>query len=72
LVPKVGECVPAAAAPKLEAASVRVPHLLIFRMDDAVLLPASRAQLAAYCDDSERARKLPVAVIGWCTRKPRT
>jgi hypothetical protein len=71
LVPKVGECVPAAAAPKLEAASVRVPHLLIFRMDDAVLLPASRAQLAAYCDHSERA-KLPVAVIGWCTRKPRT
>jgi epoxide hydrolase 4 len=53
LVPKVGESVPAAAAPRLDAASlrVRVPHLLIWGMDDAALLPASRAQLAGYCDD---------------------
>ena len=53
LVPKPGEAVDEAAAIKLDPARfrVRMPHLLIWGMDDRALLPVSRATLADYCDD---------------------
>ncbi len=53
LVPKVGEEIDPSAVPKLEPASLRVrmPHLVIWGMDDKALLPVSRAALADYCDN---------------------
>ena len=30
---------------------VRMPHLVLWGMDDGALLPATRATLADYCDD---------------------
>jgi pimeloyl-ACP methyl ester carboxylesterase len=53
VVPKPGEAVHAASLPKLDPAQLRVrmPHLVIWGMDDRALLPASRATLADYCDD---------------------
>ncbi len=38
---------------KLDPAQLRVrmPHLVIWGMDDRALLPVSRATLADYCDD---------------------
>jgi len=53
LVPAVGETITAAALPKLDPATLRVrmPHLLIWGMEDRALLPVSWAGLAEYCDD---------------------
>ncbi len=53
LVPKEGEVVDASRVMKLDPAQLRVrmPHLVIWGMDDRALLPVSRAALAAYCDD---------------------
>jgi pimeloyl-ACP methyl ester carboxylesterase len=52
VVPRVGETVDMASVPKLDPAQLRVrmPHLLIWGMQDPALLPASRARLADYCD----------------------
>jgi pimeloyl-ACP methyl ester carboxylesterase len=52
-VPKEGEAVDLAAVPKLDPAQLRVrmPHLVIWGMDDRALLPVARATLADYCDD---------------------
>jgi epoxide hydrolase 4 len=53
LVPKPGEAIdPAAATIKLDPAQfrVRMPHLVIWGMDDRALLPVSRAALPDYCD----------------------
>ena len=53
VVPKVGEAVDMAKVPKLDPAQLRVrmPHLLIWGMQDRALLPvSSRATLQDYCD----------------------
>ena len=52
LVPKPGEAVDPTATIKLDPARfrVRMPHLLIWGMDDRALLPVSRAALPEYCD----------------------
>lgn len=53
VVPKPGERVEMSAVPKLDPAQLRVrmPHLVLWGMNDRALLPASRATLADYCDD---------------------
>jgi epoxide hydrolase 4 len=53
LVPKLGEIVAVGALPKLDPASLRVrmPHLLIWGMQDTALLPVSWARLPDYCDE---------------------
>jgi pimeloyl-ACP methyl ester carboxylesterase len=53
LVPRPGETVDPAKVMKLDAAQLRIrmPHLVIWGMDDPALLPVSRATLADYCDD---------------------
>jgi pimeloyl-ACP methyl ester carboxylesterase len=53
VVPKEGETVDPAKVPKLDPAQLRVrmPHLVIWGMDDKALLPVARATLADYCDD---------------------
>jgi pimeloyl-ACP methyl ester carboxylesterase len=53
VVPKEGEAVDLARVPKLDPAQLRVrmPHLVIWGMDDRALLPTTRATLADYCDD---------------------
>jgi pimeloyl-ACP methyl ester carboxylesterase len=53
VVPKPGEKVDPETLPKLDPAQLRVrmPHLVIWGMDDQALLPVTRATLAAYCDD---------------------
>jgi pimeloyl-ACP methyl ester carboxylesterase len=53
VVPRPGEAVDPASLPRLDPAQLRVrmPHLVIWGMDDQALLPASRATLADYCDD---------------------
>ena len=53
VVPKAGEAVDPAKVPKLDPAQLRVrmPHLVIWGMDDRALLPVTRASLADYCDD---------------------
>jgi pimeloyl-ACP methyl ester carboxylesterase len=53
VVPKVGETVDPTAAIKLDPAQfrVRMPHLVVWGMDDRALLPVSRARLPDYCDD---------------------
>jgi pimeloyl-ACP methyl ester carboxylesterase len=53
VVPREGEAVDPAKAPKLDPAQLRVrmQHLLIWGMGDRALLPVSRASLADYCDD---------------------
>ena len=53
VVPKPGEVVDPATAIKLDPARfrVRMPHLVIWGMDDRALLPAARATLPDYCDD---------------------
>jgi epoxide hydrolase 4 len=53
-VPKPGEAIDPAAQPlKLDPAKfrVRMPHLVIWGMDDRALLPVTRATLPDYCDD---------------------
>jgi len=52
-VPHPGETVDPAKVLKLDPAQLRVrmPHLLIWGMDDRALLPVSRATLADWCDD---------------------
>jgi epoxide hydrolase 4 len=52
VVPKAGEAVDMAKVPKLDAAQLRVrmPHLLIWGMQDRALLPATRSTLQDYCD----------------------
>ena len=52
VVPRPGDKVDPASLPKLEPDQLRVrmPHLVIWGMDDRALLPASRATLAEYCD----------------------
>jgi pimeloyl-ACP methyl ester carboxylesterase len=53
LVPRPGEAVDAAKVMKLDPAllRIRMPHLVIWGMDDRALLPVSRATLGDYCDD---------------------
>jgi epoxide hydrolase 4 len=53
LVPRPGEVVDPATVMKLDPAllRVRMPHLVIWGMNDRALLPVSRATLPAYCDD---------------------
>jgi pimeloyl-ACP methyl ester carboxylesterase len=53
LVPQPGEAVDPAKVMKLDPAQLRVrmPHLVIWGMDDPALLPVSRATLPDYCDD---------------------
>ena len=53
VVPKAGEAVDMSKVVKLDLAQLRVrmPHLVIWGMDDKALLPVSRATLADYCDD---------------------
>ena len=53
VVPKPGETVDPATLPKLDPAQLRVrmPHLVIWGMDDRALLPTARATLADYCDN---------------------
>jgi epoxide hydrolase 4 len=53
LVPQPGEAVDPAKVMKLDPAllRIRMPHLVIWGMDDRALLPVSRANLADYCDD---------------------
>ena len=52
LVPRPGEAVDAAKIIRLDRTQlrVRVPHLVIWGMEDKALLPVSRATLADYCD----------------------
>lgn len=53
VVPKEGETVDPASVPKLDPAQLRVrmPHLVIWGMNDQALLPVTRATLADYCDN---------------------
>jgi epoxide hydrolase 4 len=53
VVPQPGERVDPAEVMKLDPAvlRIRMPHLVIWGMDDRALLPVSRATLADYCDD---------------------
>ena len=53
VVPKPGEAVDPAKVLKLDPAQLRVrmPHLVIWGMDDRALLPVARATLPDYCDD---------------------
>ncbi len=53
LVPQPGEAVDGAKVIKLDPAQLRIrmPHLVIWGMDDQALLPVSRATLADYCDN---------------------
>jgi epoxide hydrolase 4 len=53
LVPQPGESVDPAKIMKLDPAllRIRMPHLVIWGMDDRALLPVSRATLADYCDN---------------------
>jgi pimeloyl-ACP methyl ester carboxylesterase len=53
LVPRPGEAVDPAEVMKLDPAllRIRMPHLVIWGMNDQALLPVSRATLADYCDD---------------------
>lgn len=52
VVPHPGETVDPASLPKLDPAQLRVrmPHLVVWGMDDRALLPVTRATLADYCD----------------------
>jgi pimeloyl-ACP methyl ester carboxylesterase len=52
LVPKEGETVDLALVPKLDPAQLRVrmPHLVIWGMNDGALLPVARATLPVYCE----------------------
>ena len=52
VVPKVGETVDMAKVPKLDPAQLRVrmPHLVIWGMQDRALLPVTRSDAADYCD----------------------
>jgi pimeloyl-ACP methyl ester carboxylesterase len=51
-VPKAGETVDMAKVPRLDPGQLRVrmPHLLIWGMQDKALLPVSRTTLQDYCD----------------------
>jgi epoxide hydrolase 4 len=53
VVPHPGETVDPATVMKLDPAHLRIrmPHLVIWGMDDRALLPVSRATLPDYCDD---------------------
>ena len=53
VVPRPGEAVDPAKVPKLDPAQLRVrmPHLVIWGMDDRALLPVTRATLTDYCDN---------------------
>jgi pimeloyl-ACP methyl ester carboxylesterase len=53
MVPRPGETVDPAAVMKLDPAllRIRMPHLVVWGMDDRALLPVSRATLADYCND---------------------
>ena len=53
VVPHPGEHVDPAKVMKLDPAllRIRMPHLVIWGMDDRALLPVSRATLPEYCDD---------------------
>jgi pimeloyl-ACP methyl ester carboxylesterase len=53
IVPKEGEAVDPASVPKLDPAQLRVrmPHLVVWGMDDRALLPVTHATLPEYCDN---------------------
>jgi pimeloyl-ACP methyl ester carboxylesterase len=53
VVPHPGETIDPAKVMKLDPAQLRVrmPHLVIWGMDDRALLPVVRATLSDYCDD---------------------
>jgi pimeloyl-ACP methyl ester carboxylesterase len=52
VVPKVGQTVDMAKVPRLDPAQLRVrmPHLVIWGMQDRALLPVTRSTLQDYCD----------------------
>jgi len=52
VVPRAGETVDMAKVPRLDAGQLRVrmPHLLIWGMQDRALLPVTRSTLPDYCD----------------------
>jgi pimeloyl-ACP methyl ester carboxylesterase len=73
VVPPPGERVDPSRVMKLNPAqlTVRMPHLVIWGMEDRALLPVSRATLADYCDDLT-VREISGAdhwVIHQCTRE---
>jgi pimeloyl-ACP methyl ester carboxylesterase len=53
VVPQPGEAIEPARLPRLDPAQLRVrmPHLVIWGMDDPALLPVTRETLGDYCDD---------------------
>jgi epoxide hydrolase 4 len=53
IVPQPGEAVDAAKVPNLDPARLRIrmPHLVIWGMEDRALLPVTRTTLPDYCDD---------------------
>jgi pimeloyl-ACP methyl ester carboxylesterase len=53
VVPEPGAHVDPATLPTLDPAKLRVrmPHLVVWGMDDRALLPVTRAGLGDYCDD---------------------
>jgi pimeloyl-ACP methyl ester carboxylesterase len=53
LVPAPGEAIDPTKVVKLDPAQLRIrmPHLVIWGMDDQALPPSARATLADYCDD---------------------
>jgi pimeloyl-ACP methyl ester carboxylesterase len=63
VVPKAGEAVDMAQVPKLDAAQLRVrmPHLLIWGMQDRALLPVTRSTLQDYCDHPVIVREIKAA-----------
>ena len=60
VVPTVGEAVDMGKVPRLDSAQLRVrmPHLLIWGMQDRALLPVSSASLQEYCDHLVELREI--------------
>ena len=60
VVPRPGETIDMARVPKLDPAQLRVrmPHLLIWGMDDPALLPVTRSTLQDYCDHPVMVREI--------------
>jgi len=60
VVPRPGETIDMGTVPKLDPMQLRVrmPHLLIWGMDDPALLPVTRSTLQDYCDHSVVVREI--------------
>ena len=72
VVPKPGETVDPASVPKLDPAQLRVrmPHLVIWGMDDRALLPVTRATLCRLLRRPHGRARSPAPTTGSCTRRP--